>query len=86
MAYSVRVMSQAEKQLDALASTMRARVAATLRQLADNARPHGCKKLKLDLGWSVRVGDYRIIYLIDDSTRVVSVIWIGPRGGAYRGH
>jgi mRNA interferase RelE/StbE len=86
MAYDVKVMSAAARRFDALASAVQPRIAEVLRNLADNPRPHGCKKLKTGMGWSVRVGDYRIIYLIDDSSRAVSVTWIGARGDAYRGN
>jgi mRNA interferase RelE/StbE len=86
MAYNVKVMSQAEKQLDGLASIVRLRVVAALRRLADDPRPHGCKKLKAGLGWSLRVGEYRVIYLIDDEEGTVGVTWIGARGAAYRGN
>lgn len=34
--------------------------------------------------WSARRGDYRVIYLIDDPTRVVRVVHIDHRGRVYR--
>lgn len=86
MAYSVILTSLAEKQLDGLASTVRPRIAEVLRGLAETPRPHGCKKLKGQASWGFRVGDYRIIYLIDDGAHAVRVTWIGPRGAAYRGN
>ena len=84
MACSVKITAQAEKGFDDLSSTVRPRIAEALRGLGDNSRLHGCKKLRADLGWSYRIGDYRIIYLVDDEAHAVSLTWIGPRGGAYR--
>jgi mRNA interferase RelE/StbE len=61
------------------------RVAAALRILADNPRPAGCRKLTgSDRDWRVRVGDYRIVYEIDDENREVRVMRIRHRREAYR--
>lgn len=45
----------------------------------------GCKKLVGRQGWRIRVGDYRIVYEIDDEQRVVNVLHIGHRKDIYRG-
>jgi mRNA interferase RelE/StbE len=34
--------------------------------------------------WRVRVGDWRIVYRIEDGRLVVMVITVAPRGGVYR--
>ena len=53
--------------------------------LADNPRPPGCKKLRSPNElWRVRVGDWRIVYEIQDDVLVVVVVEVSPRGGAYR--
>jgi len=54
-----------------------------LRELEDDPRPPGCAKLRAGLGWKIRVGDYRILYTIDDAAQRVDVWYIGPRDGAY---
>ena len=46
-------------------------------------RGGGCKKLRAGLGWRLRVGEYRVIYDVDDSAKTVTVWHIGPRSGAY---
>ncbi|MEI6084420.1 MAG: type II toxin-antitoxin system RelE/ParE family toxin [Verrucomicrobiota bacterium] len=53
--------------------------------MAVNPRPPGCKKLKgyHDL-WRVRLGDYRVIYSIDDRARAVDVNAVRHRSEAYR--
>jgi mRNA interferase RelE/StbE len=84
MAYSVQLTPSARKDVAALAATVKPRVAEALLLLADDPRPHGCKKLVSLDGWRLRVGDYRIRYLIDDEQKVVTIVWIGLRGRAYR--
>jgi mRNA interferase RelE/StbE len=84
MAYSVGLTQDARKDFDGLPSVVMPRVAAALRELQENPRPAGCKKL-VNLGaWRVRVGDHRIIYTIDDAGQEVRVVKIKPRAIAYR--
>jgi mRNA interferase RelE/StbE len=53
--------------------------------LAENPRPPGCKKLKDTKGtWRLRVGVYRILYDIEDSSAMVTVVRIGHRKEIYR--
>jgi mRNA interferase RelE/StbE len=52
--------------------------------LADNPHPAGCKKLEgyKDL-WRIRVGDMRVVYVIDDSAKLVSVVRVAHRREVY---
>lgn len=56
------------------------RAVRKMESLGENPRPAGCKKLKgyRDL-WRIRVGDWRILYLIDDGAKLVSVTRIAHR-------
>lgn len=47
------------------------RVKDAINSLAQEPRPRGCSKLVAREGWRIRVGDYRVIYEIDDSQQVV---------------
>ncbi len=63
----------------------RLNVYAKSKELENNPRPAGCKKLvgeKEDL-WRVRVGDYRIIYTINVSIFIVDIRRIGHRRDIY---
>lgn len=53
--------------------------------LAENPRPRGCKKLKGTKQdyWRIRIGDYRVIYSIDDVIRIVDVNKVGHRRDIY---
>jgi len=82
--YEVRLARSARKELEALPDAGLARVARALDALPSDPRPRGCKKLRgaSDL-WRVRVGDYRIIYHLDDGVRLVEVRAIRDRKDAY---
>jgi len=83
--YRVIVERSAEKDLRRLPLDMRFRVADALRSLANDPRRVGSRKLagtKHD--WRIRVGDYRVIYEIADSIRVVRVYRVRHRRDAYR--
>ena len=84
MAYSVKLTSHAARQFDGLPPAVKPRIAEALRKLAGDPRPPGCQRLRNRRDWRVRVGDYRIVYLVDDAAGLVFVTWIGPRGSAYR--
>jgi mRNA interferase RelE/StbE len=47
-------------------------VLAKLRVLADDPRPRGCEKLYDDI-YRVRVGDFRIVYLVDEENKRLEV-------------
>ena len=61
------------------------RILVALRGLASNPRPSGCKKLVGgERDWRVRVGDYRVLYEIDDAEKAVRVLSVKHRRDAYR--
>jgi len=61
-----------------------ARIAPRLEKLASNPHPPGCKKLKGgDKEWRIRVGDYRVVYTIDDANSLVEVTRIRHRSEVY---
>lgn len=86
MAYQVILPRPAKKLLDELPTAARNRVALAIADLAHDPRPRGCRKLAGVDAWRLRVGDYRVIYRIDDARQVVVVAWVGPRKDAYRGN
>jgi mRNA interferase RelE/StbE len=81
--YQVVIEKQAQKQLAKIPPTDYTKVAAALKELAVNPRPHGYKKLKGRPGYRVRVGDYRIIYSIQDNILTVFILAIGNRKDIY---
>ena len=84
MSYQVIIKRSAEKELEALSVRVRERVAGHLLMLEDNPRPVGIKKLQGEYGFRLRVGDYRVLYTIDDSMKQVTIFAIGHRRDVYR--
>ena len=65
--YHVAFASSAEKELKDFPRQLIARLVRRLENLSSNPRPSGCKKLSGGDGeWRIRVGDYRVVYTIDD--------------------
>ena len=84
ISYRVALAASAERELRGLPARIVARVMPRLEQLAASPRPPGCKKLKGgDHEWRIRVGDYRIVYEIDDKARTVDVTRIAHRREVY---
>jgi mRNA interferase RelE/StbE len=82
--YRVALTSSAEKELRDLPTRFIARITPRLENLAANPRPPGCKKLKGgDKEWRIRVGDYRVVYTIDDAMLLVEVTRIRHRSAVY---
>ena len=84
MAYAVGVERRAQKQIARLSAEMQDRVEAALRTLAKEPRPPGCRRLTNRGGWRIRVGDFRIVYEIDDDQHAVTVFRVGHRRDVYR--
>jgi mRNA interferase RelE/StbE len=83
--YRVALAASAEKELHALPKKLVARIFPRLEHLSLAPRPPGCKKLKGgDKEWRIRVGDYRIVYVIDDTARTVDVTRIAHRREVYK--
>jgi mRNA interferase RelE/StbE len=85
MSYSVNLKPRAERDLDKLPIQIARRVWQKLLNLELEPRPLGCIKLEGEPdAYRIRIGDYRVIYLIDDSQKTVEVIRIAHRREIYR--
>jgi len=84
MNYSLFILQRAQKELAQLNAGAFARVRDAIRELANDPRPPGCLKLTGRDGWRLRVGEFRVIYEIDDEHRLVTVLNVGHRRDAYR--
>jgi mRNA interferase RelE/StbE len=82
--YSLEIKPSAQKELDALDNVLFTRVDRKILTLADTPRPAGCQKLKgYKDQWRVRVGDWRVVYIIDDGAKRVTIMRIAHRGDVY---
>ena len=85
MNYSILLSGRASRELRSLPKEIVARIHQQIVALADDPRPRESKKLrsKTPEGWRIRVGDYRILYRIDDPKREVIIYRIGHRREVY---
>ena len=85
MAYRVEFAPKAARQFGALDRGVQRRLAARIDALAADPRPHGVKKLAAeDDLYRLRVGDYRILYQIQERRLIVLVVGVGHRSEIYR--
>jgi len=83
--HEVYLERAAERQLKRLPAEDFQKVISHIEGLAENPRPTGCRKITgAERDWRIRVGDYRIIYEIDDKARAVRVMRVRRRREAYR--
>lgn len=86
MDYHVVLRPAANQALGKLPRDVQPRVIAKAQSLAVAPRPHGVKKLQGQLSlYRVAVGNYRIVYVIDDVRRLITVTIIADRKESYRG-
>lgn len=84
--YAVQARPRVRKSLRQLDALTRKDVLAAMRALADDPRPAGATALKGHRPWlRIRAGDYRVIYAVDDTAKVVTVAVVGHRRDVYRG-
>ena len=82
--YSLEIKQSAQKELDALDETLFTRIDRKILALADNPRPAGCKKLRgYKDQWRIRVGDWRVVYIIDGAAKLITVTRIAHRREVY---
>lgn len=84
MKYTVLIERYALKQILKLDKQVIPVIKTAIASLAENPRPYGCKKLKGEEAYRIRVGNYRIIYEIDDDVILVTVVSVGHRKEVYK--
>lgn len=82
--YSLEIVQSAQKELDALDDSLFARIDRRILALADDPRPVGSRKLKgYKDTWRIRIGDWRVIYIVDDAAKLVRITRVGHRREVY---
>ena len=85
MAHNVFIVPAAARQLEKLEAGARRRIRLAIDALGETPRPSGCKKLSAtENAYRIRVGDYRVLYEIQDRRLVVLVVHVAHRREAYR--
>jgi mRNA interferase RelE/StbE len=84
--YRVEYARSARKELESLPAPIVEAVLEATRALAAEPRPPGARKLRgSDATHRLRIGDYRVIYEVDDRTKLVLITRVRHRKDAYRG-
>jgi mRNA interferase RelE/StbE len=82
--YLIVVARSAQKDINSLPAEISSRLYPRNEALANDPRPDGCRKLKGEKNsWRIRVGDYRVIYSVDDETRTIDIIKVRHRREVY---
>ncbi len=82
--YSITFAHFARKELEALPNTLIKRILKNIEALSDEPRPNRCRKLQSFKNLRrIRIGDYRVIYSIDDTAEIIDVIAVRHRREVY---
>jgi mRNA interferase RelE/StbE len=83
--YDVKILGAAQRQLGKLPKQVQIRILDKIEKLSIEPRPKGYRQLKAEENlFRVRVGDYRIIYQIQDKVLVILILRIAHRKDVYR--
>jgi mRNA interferase RelE/StbE len=84
MTYALFIERYAQKQIMKLDKKAIPLIKSAIAGLAENPGKRGCIKLKGEEAYRIKVGNYRIIYEIDDEKIIVNVVAVGHRKDIYR--
>ncbi len=84
MKYQVQILHTAEKEMDKLLTPIHTRISRKILSLESNPRPRGAKKLSGREEYRLRLGEYRILYTINDRDGIITVFAVGHRREVYR--
>ncbi len=83
--YAITFAQSARRELEALDRAIVARILSRIEGLTQEPRPSGARKLRGEQNlWRIRVGNYRIVYSVDDRQRLVDIVRVRHRREAYR--
>jgi mRNA interferase RelE/StbE len=84
MACELVFRKSALKQLRQLPHHVVGKIVPAIDELANNPRPANCKKPKgVDDTYRIRIGNYRVLYTVDDTIITVEIVKIANRKEAY---
>ncbi len=84
MSYQIEITSKVEKDYLKLPKDWQGKARSKILSLEDNPRPYGSKRLKNTDFHRLRVGDYRVVYSINEEKKLVKILSIGHRKEVYR--
>ncbi|MEB3882058.1 type II toxin-antitoxin system RelE/ParE family toxin [Lyngbya sp. CCY1209] len=84
MTYQIRIPKAVQKQLQKIPDPNKQRIIENLLQMREDPRLGNAIKMKNSQGYRLRIGDYRILYDIDDANQIVTIRRIAHRREVYR--
>lgn len=83
--YRIEWNQSAQKELKTLGKGVIPRILEAVEKPAENPYPRGGRKLMgTEYTYRIRVGDYRVVYSVHESTLVIEVVRVGHRKVIYR--
>ena len=79
MKYTVEIASSAQRQFKKLPEAIQEDLISKILSLEAIPRPVGVKKLQVFDYYRIRIGDYRVVYSINDKTHLVKILDLGHR-------
>ena len=84
MPYTVYLKRSAEKELEDLPAKVHDKIITVLLSLKDDPFPHNAKKLHGREGVRIRVGNYRVLYVVDERDKKIEIVSVADRKEVYR--
>ena len=82
--YTMFITNQVKKELRKVPKQPLNRIYEAIESLKEEPRPKGALKIKGNEGYRLRVGDYRVLYTINDRDQVVYIFRVKSRGAVYK--
>ncbi|WP_149241326.1 type II toxin-antitoxin system RelE family toxin [Dyadobacter sp. 32] len=83
--YKIRIKKSALKELNNIQKVFRIKIIGKIEELSIDPRPAGVRKLEnVENSYRIRVGDFRVIYHIEDSVLLVDIVKVAHRKEVYR--
>ena len=83
--YRLEIKKSARKELDSLPNQIFQKIDKAILSLQNNPYPHPQSiKLKDDYKRRLRIGDYRVVYTVDEQQKVITIFRVRHRKEAYR--
>jgi mRNA interferase RelE/StbE len=84
MSYTIVIRPRAQRDIKKLPSEIQQKILKEISTLSDDPRPSGVKKLSgIENFYRIRIGNYRVIYSIQDEHLRILVVYVGHRGDVY---
>jgi len=84
MRYKIKILKKAQKSLSKIQEPFQSNIIDAIRLLAENPKPIKSKKLIGREGFRIRIGNYRVIYEINNNEIIILVLHIGHRKNIYK--